>query len=559
MTDQFPRDAADDLGESEPGGGGSAAERDAFAALNAYAETGDRADASLSPLFQCLDRLAALGDEGDATLPSSDPPSHTGLPSQLGDYEVGECLGRGGMGAVYRGRHMKMGHAVAIKVIPGDTANSPEVIERFYQEARAAAGEEHPNVVAVRHVEQEASLHYLVMDLVEGPTLSEKLLEGPLEWRSAVSMMLRVADALQHLHERGVVHRDLKPSNILLDRHGRPYVTDFGLAKLAGAVARTQSRALVGTPRYMSPEQASGKAKQVGPESDVFAFGGILYECLTGRPAFNAEHPLDAVLQVIETEPIAVRRLVKTVPRDLERVVIRCLEKDRESRYGSARQVADDLQACLAGEPLAKSRTSPLATARRIFRGRPAILLRVIGVGMIAIIVQLSYFFVDRGASSPSSADKVGDLLTAGTLANEHYSVISVLGGWLVASLGLHLLWRKRATKSWVPFAWAVVDAGFLTWTLAISRDALESPSIGYACLVAVAGVWLRQSVVWFTAAVAAIGYVVLHQLHEAAMPHYPVIFLSGLGLVALATAYQVQRVRWLTAVAETSDDLFDA
>lgn len=539
---------ADDSMSLPTGGNSDLTDRDlaAFDALNAYAETGAASDPSFNPLFRCLDRLAALGpDDGAAGGDPLDSSSHIGLPTRLGDYEIGACLGRGGMGAVYRGRHVKMGHEVAIKVIAGDTAGSPEVVERFYQEARAAAGEEHPNVVAVRHVEQEAGLHYLVMDLVDGPTLSERLLDGPMDWKQAANLMVRVADALQHLHDRGVVHRDLKPSNILLDCHGRPYVTDFGLAKLVNAVGKTQSRALVGTPRYMSPEQASGRAKDVGPESDVFALGAILYECLTGRPAFDAEHPLDAVLQVIETEPRPIRASQRDVPRDLERIVVRCMEKDRDSRYATAREVVNDLKACLAGEPLAASRTTAPAFLRRAFRRRPAVALRILGVGAIALIVQASHWFAEtvslKTAVVPASTQ-------------EHMAVMSVLFGWLGASIALHVIWRKIEGDRWVPYMWAVIDVVFLTWVLMISRDALNAPAVGYPCLIAVAGVWLKQPVVWFTSLAAAAGYLSLHLAVVPALPHYPIIFLSGLALVALATSYQVQRVRWLTAVAETGN-----
>lgn len=530
----------------------SEADRQAFEALNAYAEAGSPSDETLNPLFRCLDRLAALGSEaGEARRIVDDPSSHTGLPAQLGDYEIGSCLGRGGMGAVYRGRHVTMGHSVAIKVIPGDTANSPEVVARFYQEARAAAGEEHPNVVAVRDVNQQSGVHYLVMDLVDGPTLAERLLDGPLPWEEAAQLMIRVADAIQHLHDRGVVHRDLKPSNILLDVHGRPYVTDFGLAKLVGAVARTQSRALVGTPRYMSPEQASGKAKEVGPESDVFALGTILYECLTGRPAFDAEHPLDAVLQVIETEPPPLRKVARSVPRDLERVVVRCLEKDREGRYRSARDVVNDLQACLAGEPLARSQTTPAAMARRTFRRGPAVMLRVLGVGAIAVTVQLAQTVSKTGLLSVFGVESVPSTNA------EHYAVMAVLCSWLVTAMALHFAWLRRPANRWVPYLWSTVDAAFLTWVLLISDAALNAPSVGYPCLIAVAGVWLRQPVVWYTAAISACGYLLQHLIHKPAVLHYPLIFIAGLALVAMATAYQVQRVRWLTAVSRPESALF--
>lgn len=525
-------------------------DRDAktFDALDAYVADGQRVDESLNPLFACLDRLADLSP---TQLPNHNRPSQDdcdsssqiiGLPQQLGDYRLGVCLGRGGMGTVYRAEHVTMGHAVAIKVIPGDDAAPREVVDRFYQEARAAAGEEHPNVVAVRHIGQEAGLHFLVMDLVVGQTLADRLLDGPIPWRDAVALVARVADALKHLHERGVVHRDLKPSNILLDEQGRPYVTDFGLAKLAGAVVKTQSRALVGTPRYMSPEQAMGKAREVGPESDVFSLGTVLYECLTGRPAFDAEHPLDAVLQVIESEPPPVRRLEKTVARDVQTVVNRCMEKDRSARYRSAGEVFEDLSACLTGEPLARSRSDAAASAKRVFRRRPALFLRLIGIGAIALVVQASYWIgLIKSAPGSVSPDPVG-----------HVAVMSALGGWLIGTVLLQFIWMRAGSRTWVPYLWSLTDTGFLSLTLLISDAPLDAPTIGYPCLIAVAGVWLRPKVVWATGLAATIGYLLLLGAHNSAQPHYPIIFIAGLSLVALATVHQVQRVRWLTAVAET-------
>lgn len=527
-----------------------------FKALDAYVADGERTDESLNPLFACLDRLADLSP---TTLPShnDDDPCDSlsqivGLPQQLGDYRLGPCLGRGGMGTVYRAEHVTMGHPVAIKVIPGDDAAPKEVVDRFYQEARAAAGEEHPNVVAVRHVGQEAGLHFLVMDLVVGQTLADRLLDGPIPWRDAVALVARVADALQHLHDRGVVHRDLKPSNILLDEQGRPYVTDFGLAKLAGAVVKTQSRALVGTPRYMSPEQAMGKAREVGPESDVFSLGTVLYECLTGRPAFDAEHPLDAVLQVIESEPPPVRRLEKTVARDVQTVVDRCMEKDRGARYGSASDVLEDLSACLTGEPLARSRSDVAAATKRVFRRRPALFLRLIGVGAIAFVVQVSHWMGPMiGVASRANASATVPF-AGSPEPTSHFAVMSALAGWLIGTVLLQFIWMRADSRAWLPFVWSIADTAFLTLTLFITDTPLDAPTIGYPCLIAVAGVWLRPNVVWSTGFAAAIGYLLLLGIHTPALPHYPIIFLSGIGLVSLATVHQVQRVRWLTAVAET-------
>lgn len=540
-------DPSANLGNADIDSHASEADQQAFDALNVYAERGERTDQSLGGLFDCLDRLEALGTESsDDTRAMADTSSLTGIPEKLGDYRIGDCVGRGGMGTVYRGEHVTMGHSVAIKVIPADSSTPKEVVDRFYQEARAAAGEEHPHVVAVRHVGREAGLHYLVMDLVRGQTLADRLLDGPMPWREAVALLVRVADAIRHLHERGVIHRDLKPSNILLDNAGRPYVTDFGLAKLTGAVARTHSRTLVGTPRYMSPEQASGKAREVGPESDIFSLGAIFYECLTGRPAFDADHPLDAVLQVIETEPPPLKRYVSGVPRDVERIMLNCLEKDRGSRYTQAQHVADDLRACLAGEAISQRRSSVVAFTRRVFRRRPALLLRLFGIGAIALVVQLAHW---TGVRPPE--ETVGNA-AASVMLGDHYNVMAVITGWFITAILLHLIMGmgQKVTSRWLPYAWSFVDTFFLTWTLAITLAPLEAPAVGYPCVIAVAGVWLRPPVVWFTTLITGVGYALLHIWHHATLDHFPFIFLAGLALVGVTTVHQVQRVRWLTAVS---------
>jgi eukaryotic-like serine/threonine-protein kinase len=297
-------------------------------------------------------------------------------PDSFGDYEVLEELGRGGMGVVYRARQKSLGRLVAIKMMREARLSNDSDRGRFTAEAEAAARLKHPSIVTVYEVGHHAGLPYIVMEYVEGRTLGQALADGPLPPRDAARLVAEVARGVHHAHERGILHRDLKPGNILLSNdqypmsndqkqpgsalvigHSsfRPKVADFGLAKRMAVSPesirdwRTQTGAIVGTPGYMAPEQATGR-KDVTPATDVYALGAILYECLTGRPPFQATNPIDILFMVVEQEPVSPRLLVSGIDRDLEMICLKCLQKPPDLRYASAAELAADLEAYLAGE-----------------------------------------------------------------------------------------------------------------------------------------------------------------------------------------------------------------
>jgi predicted Ser/Thr protein kinase len=274
-------------------------------------------------------------------------------PRRLGDYELLEEIGRGGMGVVYLARQVNLNRQLAVKMILRGPLASHSDRERFLAEAQAAARLDHVGIVPVYQVGEEGGRLYFSMKYIQGPTLSELLQSGPLPPRQAAVLLAKVSRAIDFAHQNGVLHRDLKPSNILLDEEGEPHVTDFGLAKqLADPHSVTQSGAVMGTPAYMSPEQAAG-TKGVGPTSDVYSLGAILYHMLTGEPPFQATSPVDAVMKVIEQDPIAPRQLNRDVDRDLELIAVRCLQKPPDLRYASASALAADLEAFLNNEPIA--------------------------------------------------------------------------------------------------------------------------------------------------------------------------------------------------------------
>ncbi len=275
------------------------------------------------------------------------------LPSRLGDYLLLEELGRGGMGVVFRARQESLGREVAIKMILRGELARPAERERFQAEAQAAAKLDHPGIVPVYEVGEIAGRPYFSMKFIRGTTLAQRLSDGPIPSREAARLLVAVARAIHFAHEKGVLHRDLKPSNILLDEQGLPHVTDFGLAKqITDEPSLTKTGAILGTPAYMAPEQAAGNRGQVGPASDVYSLGVVLYHMLTGRPPFQGASPVETVLMVLEQDPVPPRMLNQHADRDLEMICLRCLQKPTDLRYATAAALARDLDAYLNDESI---------------------------------------------------------------------------------------------------------------------------------------------------------------------------------------------------------------
>jgi tRNA A-37 threonylcarbamoyl transferase component Bud32 len=304
-----------------------------------------RAQAKLDALFPPMtepDPRAAPAPSGTMSLPV------------IPGYEVEAVLGLGGMGVVFKARHLKLNRIIALKMaLAGAYAGAAER-ERFQREAEAVAALRHPNIVQIHDVGESDGRPYFTMEYVEGGSLAQKLAGTPQPAREAATLVATLAGAVQAAHESGIIHRDLKPGNVLLTAEGTPKVTDFGLARrLGGEAGLTQSGIAVGTPSYMAPEQARGRADGVGPATDIYALGAILYELLTGRPPFRAETAAETVLQVIHSEPVPPRQLNPSVPRDLETVCLKCLHKEPHRRYSSAAALAEDLQRYLLGQAVA--------------------------------------------------------------------------------------------------------------------------------------------------------------------------------------------------------------
>ena len=275
------------------------------------------------------------------------------LPRLFGDYELLEQLGHGGMGIVFKARQRSLGRIVALKMILATKLSSDEDKARFRAEAEAAARLDHPHIVPVYEVGEIDGQPYFTMKYVEGTTLAKRLAEGPMRGHEAARLLLPICEAIDFAHQRGILHRDLKPSNILIDQHGRPYVTDFGLAKrLRAGSTLTRSGAILGTPSYMAPEQAAGRRGQLGPATDVYSLGAVLYQTITGRPPFQSASPVDTLLEVLEMDPVPPHMLNARARGDLEMITMRCLQKPAELRYQTAAELGRDLQRFLAGGPV---------------------------------------------------------------------------------------------------------------------------------------------------------------------------------------------------------------
>ncbi len=329
---------------------------------------------------------AYLPQRGNEELLAHDRTLH-----DFADYENLVEIGRGGMGVVYRAHQRSLNRDVALKMMVRGVFASPDDLRRFRTEAESAAKLTHPHIVSVLEVGEQGGLPYFSMQLVEGETLAQRISRSPLSPREAARLLIPVCRAIAYAHRNGILHRDMKPSNILLDQAGHPYVSDFGLARivreselslsllsippaadgspsLEAFRSMTRTGAIIGTPGYMAPEQAIGDPSQIGPATDIYSLGAVLFAMLTGRSPFQCASPADAVIMALEHEPPPPRLLNPAIDVDLEMIVLKALQKPADLRYITADDFADDLQAFLSNEPVA-ARSSRLADVlSRAFR-----------------------------------------------------------------------------------------------------------------------------------------------------------------------------------------------
>ena len=471
------------------------------------------------------------------------------LPKRLGNYELLEVLGQGGMGVVYRAV-LYVGDApfreVALKLIRIDQwfgvadARSSELIARFREEARNAAQLKHPNITRVYDVGQLDGLDYFSMELIAGTDLTQLMENRPLSFTKIAETLIPVAQAIAYAHDLGIVHRDLKPSNILIDNQGKPYIADFGLAKSTTSSSDlTHTGQILGTPGYMAPEQAAGEYRYVGPSADIYGLGGLLYFSLTAQAPYVAANILDALVQVLERDPIPPRILKPTVPRSLELICMRCLEKKAENRYATPMEVAEDLDRFLNGLPTQAQAPTIIERLRRFGRRSSVISIHLGALGLMLLLGQVQ-FATGNGLES-----------------NDHLEVTFVMLAWIAMSVFCGFLTGIKKWESIAATFWLCADAVFLTVLIAKLSDPNINPPgtllIGYPMIVVGGGMFFQARMVILVTIASMLSFIGLLVLEsDPSSPFRNAVFLILLACIGICCLHHVRRFRRLNDYVES-------
>lgn len=483
----------------------------------------------------CLHDLDALAVTLTTGEPASESGQLPGLPRYFGSYELLEEIGRGGMGVVYRARQVGLERQVAVKLLSAGALASAEQRRRFLVEARLAAKIRHPSIVAVHDAGDLEGQPWCAMDLVEGDDLATRIRSAPLGVRDAVQIVAQVARAVEHLHAGGVIHRDIKPSNVLLDVAGVPHLADFGLARGDTGDA-TATGAIIGTPASMAPEQASGRNDLVDTRTDVYGLGTVLYEALCGRAPFGGATVIDTLLDVIERDPLPLRHFAPRVPRDVERLCLRCLEKDRDHRPPSAAFVAQELERWLAGGRIDAGDGGPVHRVARLVRRHPAAAFRLLGI--VGTLVTVAARCAVDPSMLPFYLPVMAGLVSWGALSAFWERVGE---GWLHTRVDGKSARRAAMAK----FGLVLTDVVSVTALLVLVHGTATPLVAVYPLLVAASGLWLDRRVVRAVTVACLAAYGTLLAVSpEQVRWHVATIFAVLVAVTAAITDFQAARVR---------------
>lgn len=460
-------------------------------------------------------------------------------PREFGDYEILSEIDRGGMGVVYKARHRRLSRLVALKLIRSGELASAEEVERFLSEAEAAAALSHPGIVPIYEVGTLHGLVFYTMAYIEGQSLAGVVAEGALDPIEAARIVHKLCDAVQYAHEEGVYHRDLKPANVLINANGHPVIIDFGLAKFAHRDnALTATGQILGTPAYMAPEQATGRASDIGPESDVYSMGAILYFLCAGQPVFSGPSPFDVLIQVLDRRPPAPSKFNKHIDRQFDHICLKSLEKKRSDRYPSARALAGDLHRILTDQPVDTGYKSAWQRVQNWWQREPILAAHIVGIGVTTLIVAVAYNL-------------------RGEISTQFRYRMLLLVSWLVMSVGLQYWVYLARWRDFAILSWLFIDVTIFTTLIAFADEPRSMLLIGYPMMVVASSLFYQRKYAIVTTVLCSVGFALLGWLFpkdDFVKPDFSAIFICGLIVINLCVLAMIRKFRGLSRFYEDSN-----
>lgn len=463
------------------------------------------------------------------------------FPMRFGAYDLLEEINRGGMGIVYRAVQRELGRTVALKVLRAGEMATDEEVRRFRTEVLASTALSHPNIIPTFEAGQLHGLFYLTMAYIEGEDLQSKLRDLKTDPQRAAKLLLKITEAVSHAHHHNIIHRDIKPSNILVDQCGEPFLADFGLAhRMREDDGLTATGQILGTPAYMPPEQASGRARKLTTSVDVYSLGAVLYAMLTGQPPFSGPTPFDVLLQVVDRQPPAPRQLNRVCPKPLELICLKAMGKQPEDRYQSADELACDLRRFMRGEVIEFPKPTLYQRALTWWRREPILVSHVCALLSVIVIVLISYLCGD-GANSPDRfAIKLPLLIT-----------------WVVACVALQRLSRVYQYRAWVHLAWAASDIVIYTALMFVADKPRGLLMVGYPMMIAASGLFYRVRFVVFMTITCNLAMLLLVNFVDDPITQridFLAIYFIGITVLGLCVMTMIRRIRGLSRFCGASE-----